>query len=143
MKKTYMQKTAEVKREWVLIDLAGQPLGRIATEIARLLMGKHRPSYTSHIDSGDYVVAINAAAVVLSGHKMADKTYARHSGIPGGFKSITAGEQLAKDPRKVIEHAVRGMLPKNKLQTPRLRRLKVYAGSEHPHANNFTKKENA
>ena len=137
MLKTYMQKTAEVKRAWHLIDLDGKTLGRAATEIAHLLMGKHRASYTSHIDSGDFVVVINADKIVLSGTKMLNKTYARHSGQPDGFKSVTAGQLMKKDPRKVIEHAVKGMLPKNKLQTPRLRRLKVYAGTEHPHGNHF------
>lgn len=142
MMKTYMQKTAEVNRTWHLVDLSGMTLGRAATDIARLLMGKQRATYTPHIDSGDYVVVVNAKDVVLSGNKMNDKVYARHSGRPDGFKSITAGQQMAKDPAKVIEHAVRGMLPKNKLQDSRLRRLKVYAGMEHPHANHFTKKEN-
>lgn len=139
MKKTYMQKTAEVKREWHLVDLKGVTLGRAATDIARILMGKHRAVYTPHIDSGDYVVVVNAKDIVLSGTKMLNKVYARHSGRPDGFKSITAQEQMAKDPAKVIEHAVRGMLPKNKLQDSRLRRLKVYGEAEHPHGNHFSK----
>lgn len=141
MKKTYMQKTAEIKRDWHLVDLDGKTLGRAATDIAKLLIGKHRASYTTHIDSGDFVVVINAANIVLSGTKMLNKTYSRHSGRPDGFKSTTAGELMAKDPKVVIEHAVKGMIPKNKLQTPRMRRLKVYAGAEHPHTNHFTKKE--
>lgn len=141
MQKTYMQKTAEVKREWHLIDLKGETLGRAATQIARLLMGKHRPVYSPHIDSGDYVVAVNAAQVSLTGNKMAAKTYARHSGQPDGFRSVTAADQMSKDPRRIIEHAVRGMLPKNKLQEPRLRRLKVYSTVDHPHSNHFSKKE--
>lgn len=133
-----MIKTAAVKREWHLIDLGGATLGRSATNIARLLMGKHRANYTPHIDSGDYVVVINAAKLLMTGNKMADKTYASHSGQPGGFKSITAERLLASDPRKVVEHAVKGMLPKNKLQTLRLRRLKVYSEADHPHMNHFT-----
>lgn len=142
MNKTYMQKAEAVSRMWHLVDLSGKTLGRAATDIAHLLMGKHRASYTPHIDSGDYVVVVNADKLVLTGNKLMDKVYNRHSGRPDGFKSVTAQRQMAKDPRKVVEHAVRGMLPDNKLQTPRLRRLKVYAGSEHPHANHFSTKEN-
>lgn len=141
MKKSFMIKTAAVKRQWHLIDLEGKTLGRVASEMARILMGKHRAEYTPHIDSGDYIVAINAAKVVLTGNKMQAKVYNTHSGIPGGFKSTTAERLMDKDPKKVIEHAVRGMLPKNKLQTPRLRRLKVYPEAEHPHMNHFSTKE--
>lgn len=137
MIKTYMQKTAQVKREWHLIDLKGMTLGRAASDIARFLMGKHRALYTPHIDSGDYVVVINASELVMTGNKMSDKVYNSHSGQPDGFKSVSAERQMAKDPRKVVEHAVKGMLPKNKLQTPRMRRLKVYSGMEHPHGNHF------
>jgi large subunit ribosomal protein L13 len=141
MIKTYMQKSSAVQREWHLVDLEGKTLGRIATDLARLLMGKHRPTYSPHIDSGDYVVVVNASKLVLSGNKLTDKTYSRHSGRPGGFTAVTAGTLMDKDPRKVVEHAVKGMLPKNKLQTPRLRRLKVYSGEEHPHSNHFENKD--
>lgn len=141
MKKSYMQKTAEIKREWHIVDLEGKTLGRVASEIAKLLIGKHKPSYTPHIDSGDFVVAINASKLVLTGNKMADKTYYRHSGRPGGFKEEKATDVMSKDPRKVVERALKGMVPKNKLASPRLRRLKVYAGSEHPHTNHEFVKE--
>jgi len=135
--KTYQMKTKEISRQWHLVDLAGQTLGRATTMIAKLLIGKHKPTYTSHIDNGDYVVVINADQLVLTGSKLADKSYYHHSGFPGGFRERSIKDQLAIDSTVVVEHAVKGMLPKNKLQTPRLRRLKVYAGATHPHANHF------
>lgn len=122
-------------RAWHVIDLSGEALGRAATKIAGLLIGKHKPSYTTNLDQGDYVVAINADGLMLSGRKMSDKRYYRHSGYPGGFKEQTAKEQMTKDSRKLVERAVRGMLPKNKLQSDRLRRLKVYQGKDHPHGS--------
>lgn len=136
-----MQKKKDLTHNWHLIDLKGLTLGRASTEIARLLMGKNSPHYTPHLDSGDFVVAINANDIVLSGNKMSTKVYSRHSGQPGGYKEETVASLMQKDPRKVIEHAVKGMLPKNKLQTQRLRRLKVYSGSDHPHSNHFNNKE--
>lgn len=141
MQKSFVLKKEKVQRDWHLIDLKGKTLGRVASEMARLLQGKNKPTYTPHTDSGDFVVALNADQLVMTGRKMTDKVYSRHSGHPGGFKQITAADLMSRDSRKVVEHAVRGMLPKNKLQTPRLRRLKVYVGSDHPHTNHFDKKE--
>ncbi len=135
--KTPMLRKEDVKREWHLYDLKGKVLGRAASEIAQLLMGKHKPNFTPHIDNGDYVVAINAAKIVVTGKKWTDKIYYRHSNYPGGFKQETLAEKMAQNPAKVIELAVKGMLPKNKHQQPRLRRLKVYSGSTHPHTNHF------
>ncbi len=137
---TVMTRKEDVQRNWHLYDLKGKVLGRAATEIARLLMGKHKPSYTPHIDGGDYVVVINASQLVVTGNKLDLKKYYRHSNYPGGFKEETLKEKLAKDPTKVVELAVKGMLPKSKLQQPRLRRLKVYPGAEHPHQNHFKQK---
>lgn len=134
-----MAKKSTVKREWHLVDLTGETLGRAATSIARLLIGKHKAGYTPHLDVGDFVVVINSDQLVLSGNKTLNKKYYSHSGRPGGFKAVTAAIKLAKDSRQVVEHAVKGMIPKNKLATPRLRRLKVYSGSDHPHANHFKK----
>ena len=142
MKKfTPMTKTAEISRAWHLIDCEGQTLGRVATQIAGFLIGKGKVTYTPHMDAGDFVVVINTKGIKLTGNKLLDKTYKRHSGHPGGFREESAGRLLARDSRKIIEHAVTGMLPKNKLQEPRLRRMKVYSGSTHPHTAQFTKKE--
>lgn len=135
--KTYSQKSGEVSRNWHLYDMDGKILGRAASEIARLLIGKTKPTYTPHIDDGDFVVVINVEKLVVTGGKMDKKIYHRHSGFPGGYKSETLKEKMKKDPTKVIEAAVKGMLPKNKLQTPRLRRLKSYVGMDHPHTNHF------
>ena len=132
-KTTSMVKTAEIKRLWHLLDADGQILGRLATKIAGLLTGKGKANYTPHMDMGDFVVVINAKNIKLTGNKPLAKTYSRHSGFPGGFTQENAGNLLARSPQKVLEHAVSGMLAKNKLQTPRLRRLKVYSGKEHPH----------
>ena len=132
--KTYTQKPAEVSRKWVQLDAAEAPLGRLATTIAKYLIGKYKPTYTAHIDGGDYVVVTNAARLVVTGNKLEDKKYYHHSGFPGGIKERTLAEQLDRDPTKVIYDAVRGMLPKNKLMDGRLQRLKVYAGEEHNHA---------
>jgi len=141
MKKSYVQKPAELIRDWHLIDLNGQTLGRVATTIAKLLIGKHRPFYTPHVDCGDFVVVINADKLVLTGDKMLSKIYPRHSGHPGGFKAPTIAAIMKKDPSFVVRAAVKGMLPKNKLASLRLRRLKIYSGSVHPHTNHFAKKE--
>lgn len=132
--KTYALKQSEVEQKWVIIDASGQTLGRLATQLARLLTGKDKPSYSPHVVGGDVVVVINAAKIVVTGNKMTDKMYYRHSGYPGGLKEANLAEVLQKDPAEVINHAVAGMLPKNKLQAIMLKNLKVYPGSEHPHA---------
>lgn len=132
--KTYSQKPTEVTRRWILIDAASAPLGRVSTEIAKYLIGKYKPSYTPHIDGGDYVVVINAKDTVVTGDKETGKVYYRHSGFPGGIKDATLKEVREKFPERIIENAVKGMLPKNKLAAERMKRLKVYAGPEHNHA---------
>jgi large subunit ribosomal protein L13 len=129
--KTFSAKPTDVKREWHLIDASGITLGRLSTVVSSLLLGKHKPSFTKHIDCGDYVVITNAAEIKITGAKETDKVYYRHTGYPGGIKSRTLGELKAFDVTKPIEKAVRGMLPVNKLRTDRLKRLKVYAGNEH------------
>lgn len=134
MFKTYNQKPAEITRTWVEIDAADAPLGRLAATIAKYLIGKHKPTYTAHMDAGDYVVVTNADNLVVTGNKLEAKKYYRHSGFPGGIKERTLATQLSIDSTKVIYDAVRGMLPKNRLMDARLKRLKVYAGAEHNHA---------
>lgn len=131
MQKSFMQRPEDVKRAWHVVDAKKRILGDVAGEIATLLIGKNKPTYTPHVDGGDYVVVINAADVQVTGNKATDKMYYRHSGRPGGLKEETFNELLERDPQQVIERAVKGMLPKNKQQTPRLRRLKVFAGAEH------------
>lgn len=131
--KTYSQKPTEVNRRWILIDASSAPLGRVATEIAKYLIGKYKPSYTPHIDGGDYVVVINAQDAVVTGDKEVNKRYYRHSGFPGGIKDAQLKEVREKFPERIIEHAVEGMLPKNKLSPERMKRLRVFAGSEHDH----------
>lgn len=131
--KTYSQKPSEVSRRWVLFDASEMPLGRLATRIADHLTGKYKPSYTPHIDGGDYVVVINAAQAVVTGKKETDKSYFHHTGFPGGIKEASLAEIRQKYPERIIESAVKGMLPKNKLQAERLKRLRVFAGSEHSH----------
>lgn len=132
--KTYSQKPSEVSRRWVLFDASELPLGRLATEIAKYLTGKYKPTYTPHIDGGDYVVVINAAQAVVTGDKETAKVYYHHTGFPGGIKDATLAEVREKHPERIIEEAVKGMLPKNKLQAERLGRLRIFAGSEHSHA---------
>ena len=132
--KTYSQKPVEVERRWVLIDAETAPtLGRLATEIATYLTGKNKVTYTPHTDGGDYVVVINAEKVKVTGNKEEDKMYYRHSGFPGGLKETSLKEVRMKDASMIIEKAVKGMLPKNKLQEERMKRLRVYNGSEHNH----------
>lgn len=131
--KTYYAKPGEVEREWVLIDAEDQVLGRVASEAARILKGKHKPQYTPHVDTGDFVVIINADKIRVTGAKAAAKTYYRHSGFPGGLKSETFTEAMAKHPERVVERAVKGMLPKNTLGRKQGMKLKVYVGPEHPH----------
>lgn len=131
--KTYSQKPSEVSRRWILIDASSAPLGRVSTEIAKYLTGKYKPSYTPHIDGGDYVIVINAQDTVVTGDKETGKIYYRHSGFPGGIKDATLKEVREKFPERIIENAVKGMLPKNKLAAERMKRLRVFAGSEHTH----------
>ena len=131
--KTYSQKPTEVSRRWILIDAKDAPLGRLSTEIAKYLIGKYKPSYTPHVDGGDYVVVINASETVVTGNKEDDKIYYRHSGFPGGIKDATLKEVREKFPERIIENAVKGMLPKNKLSSGRMQRLKVFPGNEHAH----------
>lgn len=131
--KTYSQKPVEVTRRWIVIDAASAPLGRISTEVAKYLIGKYKPSYTPHIDGGDYVIVINAKDTVVTGDKETGKIYYRHSGFPGGIKDATLKEVREKFPERIIESAVKGMLPKNKLAAERMKRLRVFAGSEHTH----------
>lgn len=131
--KTYMAKPERVERKWYVVDAKGKTLGRLASEIAKILRGKHKPTFTPHIDSGDFVIVVNAAEVALSGNKLSDKIYYRHSGYPGGLKQITAGQLREKRPERMIELAVKGMLPKGSLGRQQLKKLKVYAGSEHAH----------
>jgi len=128
-----MPKAGEVERDWVVVDAAGQTLGRLATEVARLLRGKHKPTFTPHLDVGDFVVVINAERVRLTGRKLEQKKYYRHSRYPGSLRTETAREAMEKHPERVIRAAVWGMLPKNRLGRKLLRKLKVYAGPEHPH----------
>lgn len=132
--KTFTATPADIRREWRLVDAKGKILGRLATEIARRLRGKHKAEYTPHIDTGDYIVVINAAEVRVSGNKGADKIYHRHSGYPGALKSISFEKQLRKRPEKIIETAVRGMLPKGPLGRAMFRKLRVYPAAEHSHA---------
>ena len=131
--KTYSAKPADVTRTWYVIDASEAPLGRVATQVATLLLGKGKPSFTKHIDVGDYVIVINAKNVKMTGNKMDTKMYYRHSGYPGGLTETVMRDVMEKDPTKVIHHAVRGMLPVNKLRDGRLERLKIYADSEHNH----------
>lgn len=138
--KTFSQKPADVNREWFLIDASEAPLGRIATIIADKLIGKNKPTYTPHVDGGDYVVVINAKDTVVTGNKETDKVYYHHSGFPGGIKDATLKEVRERAPERIIEAAVRGMLPKNKLAPERMARLRVFADAEHAHAAQTPKK---
>lgn len=131
--KTFSAKPHEVKRDWFIIDASNQVLGRLATEIARRLRGKHKAEYTPHVDTGDYIVITNAEKVIVTGRKYKEKTYYNHSGFPGGIKSISFDKLQKTNPTRIIERAVKGMLPKNPLGREMYRKLKVYAGSEHPH----------
>jgi large subunit ribosomal protein L13 len=138
--KTFSQKTVDIDRQWYLIDAAEAPLGRAATKIANLLIGKSKVTYTPHIDNGDYVVVINADALVVTGDKETGKIYYRHSGFPGGISSATLKEVRTKNPERIIEQAVKGMIPKNKLASDRMARLRVFAGSDHTHTAQTPKK---
>lgn len=132
--KTYNATNETASHNWYTVDASGKTLGRLATEIARRLRGKHKPEYTPHVDTGDYIVVINASQVKVTGKKNTDKVYYSHTGYPGGLKTITFEKLLGKFPERVIEKAVKGMLPKNILGRAMYRKLKVYAGSDHPHA---------
>lgn len=132
--KTFSQKPAEVQRRWILIDASTAPLGRVATEIAKYLIGKYKPTYTPHVDGGDYVIVINAEKAVVTGDKELQKVYYRHSGFPGGIRDARLEEVREKFPERIIEAAVKGMLPKNKLSADRMQRLKIFVGEEHAHA---------
>ncbi len=131
--KTFVTKPAEVERSWYVIDAEGQTLGRLATKIATVLRGKHKPIFTPNVDCGDYVVVINAEKISVTGNRLDQKMYYRHSGYPGGLTGITLRRQLELHPTRVIESAVRGMLPKNKLGRKMFKKFKAYAGPEHPH----------
>jgi large subunit ribosomal protein L13 len=133
MRTTYMAKPQEVERKWYVVDAEGQTLGRLASEVAAILRGKFKPEYTPHVDTGDFVIIINAEKIHLTGNKLADKKYYRHSGYQGGLKVTTAGQMLATKPERMLELAIKGMLPKNRLGRQLGTKLNVYAGSEHPH----------
>ena len=131
---TYVTKPNDIKHDWYVVDAQGRTLGRLATRIATVLKGKHKPIYSPSMDTGDYVVVINAEKIVATGHKLDEKMYYRHTGYPGGLRQINLRDQLAKHPERVISAAVRGMLPHNRLGRAMFKKLKVYAGAEHPHA---------
>ena len=131
--KTYSAKPREIEQNWYLVDAEGETLGRLATEIADVLRGKRKPAYTPHVDTGDFVVVVNAEKIHVTGNKLEQKIYYRHSGYPGGLRERTLAEQLQRRPEEVIRKAVKGMLPKNRLAAAQLKKLKVYAGPEHPH----------
>ncbi len=134
MEKTYVTKAGDVEREWFVLDACGRTLGRLATRIATVLQGKHKPLYAANLDTGDFVVVVNSSKIAVTGNRLDDKVYRRHTGYPGGLKEITLRRMLEKHPERVIRFAVKGMLPKNKLGRQRLKKLKIYAGAEHPHA---------
>ena len=131
--KTYAVKASEIERSWFVVDAAGQTLGRLATRVATLLEGKHKPIYTPHLDTGDHVVVVNAGKIRVTGDKLRQKSYFRHSNYPGGLREESLGELMARKPELVIERAVKGMLPQNRLGRAMIKKLKVYRGAEHPH----------
>jgi large subunit ribosomal protein L13 len=133
MIKTFSPRADEIERNWFVVDATNQRLGLLASRIAVVLEGKHKPAYATHIDTGDHVIVLNAGRIDVSSKKTEQKTYSRHSGYPGGYRSETLGDLLARRPEEVIRRAVKGMLPRNKLGVQQLRKLKIYAGSEHPH----------
>ena len=134
MKTTFMAKAQEIERKWYLVDAAGQTVGRLAAEVAKILRGKNKPIFTPHVDTGDFVIIINADKVQFSGKKLKKKMYIRYTGYMGGRKETSAEEMLQKFPERVLEHAIKGMLPKNKLGADMFRKLHVYTGDKHPHA---------
>ena len=131
--KTYQANAQDRERDWYLVDAEGKTLGRLATQIANVLRGKRKPTYTPHVDVGDFVIVINAEKVSVTGNKLQDKRYHRHTGYPGGIRSQSLGDLLERRPEEVIRRAVKGMIPRNRLGRQQLRKLKVYAGTEHPH----------
>ncbi len=131
--KTFSAKAEDIERKWFVVDAQGQTLGRLATRIATVLRGKHKPVYTPHMDCGDYVIVVNADKIQVTGHKLEQKTYYRHSGYPGGLRQVSLRRQLQVHPDRVIEAAVRGMLPHNRLGRKMFKKLKIYAGPTHPH----------
>jgi large subunit ribosomal protein L13 len=133
MQKTWNAKPGEIERQWYLVDAEGKTLGRLATEIAETLRGKRKPQYTPHVDTGDFVVVVNAEKIAVTGNKLDEKIYYRHSGYPGGLKERTLREQLDRRPTEVLRKAVKGMLPRNRLSRQQINKLKIYAGPEHPH----------
>jgi large subunit ribosomal protein L13 len=133
VKTTVSAREQDIQRDWYVVDAQGQTLGRLATRVASVLRGKHKPIYTPHVDCGDYVVIVNAEKIHTTGQRLTQKKYYRHSGYPGGLKEVTLRDQLQKFPNRVLEQAVRGMLPKNRLGRQMFKKLKVYAGPDHPH----------
>jgi large subunit ribosomal protein L13 len=133
MSRTYTPKASEIDRRWLVVDADGQTLGRLATRVARLLSGKHKPGYATHVDVGDHVIVVNARKIKVTGDKLESMTYARHSGYPGGFRQESLGQLLERRPEEVVRRAVKGMLPHTRLGTQQLRKLKIYAGKDHPH----------
>ncbi len=131
--KTYSVRESEIERRWYVVDATDETLGRLASRIAHVLEGKHKPTYTPQLDSGDHVIVLNASRITVTSNKLETKVYARHSGYPGGFKEETLGHLLGRRPEEVIRRAVKGMLPHNRLGAQQLRKLKIYAGSDHPH----------
>ena len=133
MDKTYVTKASDIDREWLVVDATGEILGRLATRIAAMLRGKHKPYYAPNLDTGDFVIVVNGSKISVTGNRLDDKLYRRHTGYPGGLKEITLRRMMEKHPERVIRFAVKGMLPKNKLGRQMLKKLKVYSGAEHPH----------
>lgn len=133
VQKTYVPKAGDITQDWILIDANGQNLGRLATQIANILLGKNKPTYTPGVDTGDYVIVVNAERITVTGNKLEDKVYYRHTGYPGGLKQIKLKDQLVQHPERVIRQAVWGMLPHHRLGRKLIKKLKVYAGPEHPH----------
>lgn len=133
MNDTYFPSDQDVDRKWYIVDARDEVLGRISSFIAKIIIGKHKPNYTPHVDTGDFIIVINADKVQLTGDKLDEKKYQDYTGYPGGLNEVSAGELLEEDPEKVISHSVKGMLPKNKLGDKMIKKLKVYAGEEHPH----------
>ena len=141
--KTYTPRASEITHEWRVVDATGKSLGRLASEVAQFLRGKHRPTFAEHMDTGDFVVVVNASQIRVTGNKLRQKMYYRHSGYPGGFKAVALGDLLEKHPDRVIQHAVKGMLPHNVLGRKMLRKLKVHAGPTHPHMGQVRASEKA
>ncbi len=133
MKRTYVTKPEDIERNWYVVDASGKTLGRLASEVAQIVRGKHKPIFSPSVDAGDYVIVVNAERIHVTGDKREQKIYYRHSGYPGGLKEVSLGRMLDEHPTRVITHAVRGMLPKNRLGRAMLKKLKVYAGPNHPH----------